>query len=335
MYCCYQVNGTCKESHTGPLYLDVKHPVGAIQTRGPIVGNQPDDVKIVQNLLNKMAVDQGGPAPLLKVDGLCGPLTIDAIKKFQQKQFPTRTVDKIVDPHHHTIYRLNTLAFPEVDKDLITLGRNSIARVHSYILLAIHALENVETAWTMAIPGSLFSDSENSKLVNENFHLDRSTDRLRDLRMIKGYFRTMTMVTGHQPAGPNQKPGFGFLDAQPKADYQDPSFAYAWAGGFLYRQGEMVENLTEGDTSQAGDRIYLTRRLLTQPHDTMVYAIIHELAHFVGGRHGDIDYIQDRAYFHKQLFKYEHLSAYEATTNADSYGQFCWMVNRKTHFRPA
>jgi len=47
--------------------------------------NRPEDVLIVQYLLNCVSSKQGGPTKELVLDGLCGPLTEGAIVRFQSK----------------------------------------------------------------------------------------------------------------------------------------------------------------------------------------------------------------------------------------------------------
>lgn len=69
--------------------------------------NRFADVQTVQDLLNQIGVAQGGPAPPLAVDGLVGPKTTGAIRKFQQAQFGWN--DGRVDPNNKTITRLNQL----------------------------------------------------------------------------------------------------------------------------------------------------------------------------------------------------------------------------------
>jgi hypothetical protein len=68
------------------------------------------DAETVQCLLNQVPASQGGPQPLLDADGICGPLTIAAIRKFQKFQFGWQ--DGRVDPNNKTIGRLNAF-----DKD--------------------------------------------------------------------------------------------------------------------------------------------------------------------------------------------------------------------------
>ncbi len=45
--------------------------------------NQRPDVQLVQKLLNAVPPAKGGPMPLLGVDGLCGPMSCGAIRRFQ------------------------------------------------------------------------------------------------------------------------------------------------------------------------------------------------------------------------------------------------------------
>jgi peptidoglycan hydrolase-like protein with peptidoglycan-binding domain len=64
--------------------------------------NNPCDVRVVQRLLN----DYFG-APVLVVDGLCGPKTVAAIHQFQAEV--TGLVDDRVDPHGPAIKKLAEL----------------------------------------------------------------------------------------------------------------------------------------------------------------------------------------------------------------------------------
>jgi peptidoglycan hydrolase-like protein with peptidoglycan-binding domain len=74
-------------------------------TVGEKGANAPDDVFMVQMLLNQVPAQEGGPNPQLNVDGLVGPKTIAAIRKFQRSQLGFE--DGIVEPGKKTITRLN------------------------------------------------------------------------------------------------------------------------------------------------------------------------------------------------------------------------------------
>src|SRR5262245_50233720 len=67
--------------------------------------NRAQDVETIQTLLNQVPANQGGPNPLLDLDGLIGPLTIGAIRKFQS--FHLGFNDGRVDPGQKTLAKLN------------------------------------------------------------------------------------------------------------------------------------------------------------------------------------------------------------------------------------
>jgi hypothetical protein len=107
--------------------------------------NRSHDVVIVQNLLNLISPVEGGPHPLLDVDGKVGPQTIAAIARFQQHQFGW--ADGRVDPHQKTITRLN-----EITGRIIA----AIQRVlqHGYqILRHPRAMEHLGYYWSQLNQG--------------------------------------------------------------------------------------------------------------------------------------------------------------------------------------
>src|SRR5262249_34920818 len=69
--------------------------------------NNFQDVETIQSLLNQVPADKGGPQPLLDLDGMTGPLTIGAIRKFQRFHFGWE--DGRVDPNQKTLGKLNEL----------------------------------------------------------------------------------------------------------------------------------------------------------------------------------------------------------------------------------
>ncbi|QCI68138.1 hypothetical protein [Phreatobacter stygius] len=333
----YCAAGTCTDVVSVDAYRDISAPVGALENRGASLrGNLKPDVLIVQQLLNKIAMAEGGPTSAgssgrLQEDGLCGPRTRLAIQKFQEKQFPGKRPDTIVDKAQRTIYRLNQLAAPEVDDFLKAKAVASLGIVASYLVRTLARIDLVRLSWMT--PNAQFNNTKEEARLNFHFHLDRSSDKRRDLDMIRRTYQTMLAASGYVPKGPNQKSAFGFLDTRPKEALGEVQYAWAYAGGFLYLQGVDGHSALH-ETNLRADQIYLSRSLLNAHEGAIIYAITHELAHFCGGVHGDIDYIEDRAYFHKDRKKCEKLDAYQAMTNADSYGQYNWEVNRNTHYQP-
>lgn len=70
--------------------------------------NNPPDIRVVQEMLNRARPGWGGPASPLTADGVCGPVTRAAIRRFQQVQLGTYfNADGRVDPGGMTLRRLN------------------------------------------------------------------------------------------------------------------------------------------------------------------------------------------------------------------------------------
>jgi hypothetical protein len=84
--------------------------------------NRDQDVRTVQELLNKVPPGSGGPIPLLKVDGLAWDKTKAAIKKFQREYLHFQWPDGRVDPGGKTLTALNTFDQPA--------GKPSVFVVH-------------------------------------------------------------------------------------------------------------------------------------------------------------------------------------------------------------
>jgi peptidoglycan hydrolase-like protein with peptidoglycan-binding domain len=72
---------------------------------GPGRTNDPQDVSVVQYLLNAAMDRVGSLEDRLEVDGIFGPKTLAAIRAFQQEH--TKVVDGRVDPNMETIVALN------------------------------------------------------------------------------------------------------------------------------------------------------------------------------------------------------------------------------------
>ena len=66
--------------------------------------NQTSDVRIVQERLNEVPKPSGGPTVTLDVDGVVGPKTVAAVKRFQQVQMGFS--DGLIDPDGPTASRL-------------------------------------------------------------------------------------------------------------------------------------------------------------------------------------------------------------------------------------
>src|SRR4051812_17552274 len=61
------------------------HPVQVAMTGTVGAGgmNLPADVRLIQSLLNAVPTDRGGPDGPLQIDGVSGPRTVGAIRRYQ------------------------------------------------------------------------------------------------------------------------------------------------------------------------------------------------------------------------------------------------------------
>jgi len=83
--------------------------------------NLRDDAVLIQKMLNAVQSISLGSNPLLKIDGLVGPLTIRSIAKFQQANLGWS--DGRVDPGGRTLDRLNVLVPPTILQRLASSPR--------------------------------------------------------------------------------------------------------------------------------------------------------------------------------------------------------------------
>lgn len=102
------------------MAISIKFSVGLNAT------NQSGDVTTIQKALNDISPMQGGASPKLKVDGLCGPVTQGAIKKFQTVH-PGLTPDSKVDPNGATLKVMNSILDPSsADHDPKALALDAV-----------------------------------------------------------------------------------------------------------------------------------------------------------------------------------------------------------------
>ena len=100
----------CGKDGCRPLGAGKSHAsrLGIVAAVGlaPRCRNHGADVRKVQAALNRFPAHEGGPNPQLVVDGICGPKTSAAIRKFQTKQFGASEADGILDVGRLTDRRL-------------------------------------------------------------------------------------------------------------------------------------------------------------------------------------------------------------------------------------
>lgn len=317
------VDGTCSPKMLGDAGSGATEITASVGLGGV---NRTPDVLTVQRLLNGVPPEQGGPVPKLEEDGIVGQKTINAIAVFQRRQVGWS--DGRVDPGAETIRRLQAInEMPAGKPHLAPSAVESIPVAMALIGQARRHLGIARLAFTGGPGGGggLFGPAYESAagLVNKHFHLDKAQSPVSGLDRVDEIFSRMQVAIGHVPAGtwvfeddPNEPP--------------DVAYAFTYAGGYFFLTGQS-ERLGKGRIYY--DRIYLCRRLVSYDRDTIVYAMIHELAHFVGGKPGMVDNVDDWAYAHRPT-GYETLQPFAAIRNADCYSQYAWEVTRRVPYRP-
>lgn len=326
--CCKQALG---KGGGGPVDVRITAPVGA--TTAARVLNRTADVRAVQNALNRFPVLDGGPDPKLVPDGICGPLTKDAIVFFQRKFGLTpgeRTdidVDGIVDVDGPTIQRLRS-------------GPNRVSNGTTEFFERIPDVMRTATAASAALeaaifqlqfpnrPGTLPSLNQLGQLAvaraDRHFHVSATRDPVARLRQAQRIYLGMQTAVGHVPQGL-----FLALDEPPESTVG--AHAFTASGGFFIRDETAVFDGTDLHVNS----IYICPKGRALSPNGFTYVMIHELAHYVGpespSRPGEADLaIHDFGAFHRGTIG--RVTADLALRNADTYAQFAFDAIGKPNF---
>jgi hypothetical protein len=238
--------------------------------------NRADDVRKIQEALNRVPPDKGGPVPPLVVDGLCGPKTTAAIWKFQKAQ--GLPADGRIDPGHATLAKLNTVlgaarppASPQRAK---VIGH--LARVGSCIRTARKYIDTVkrflpETRPPGGSPAGGDPLEGSTALLEKHFLISQQASPRGTAEQIESIYQRMCQCF--------ERPG-GLWGPAIFDDWPFPDVKGSRAVGSAYPGGYAQAGKLDGSLRQ--DTIYLRKRLDLLPSDQVVITIIHELAHFVG-----------------------------------------------------
>lgn len=269
--------------------------------------NAPDDVRKVQNALNRFPDIEGGPVPKLKPDGIVGSKTSGAIVKFQRKQFGMGGADGVVDVGKRTDERLSgvTGTYGSLPPEMM----QHIPRALSIINIARGTL-SAARAFRLTGGGGIigFGEASWNKVV-KHFQIDRFPDWNRQIDWVNSIFVGMETAIGHIPMGM-------ILLADEPAHSNVGAFAFTYAGGYELNERNKTVN------GKARGSVYLCPKMQTMKRDAFAYVLIHELAHFVGpnGRTGV--QIDDYSYRHRP--NYDKLLPWQRVHNADNYAQFAF-----------
>lgn len=297
--------------------VKISRPVGELRGRS---GNLPDDVMVIQQAINNIPVALGGRKGgiLLAVDGKCGDKTTSAISQYQMKRF--RVADGRVDPDGRTSRQMNTDLGPNdaPDEELVKTIIGLVPRAMVLIKGAQVKLTFAEPAFR-GIGGGLLNglQEEARALVNRHFSLDGFPDWAPEFARIKQVFATMELVIAR---GFNGSLGqWQGVFAPNGAKSMDTTHAYTYAGGWRKADSSNVLPFP-----QRVDRIYICRGLAKECSDYQAMAIVHELAHFVGGDQNSSNMIDDHAYGWVDAPKMTRLLPWWKTRNAQSFANFAF-----------
>ena len=249
--------------------------------------NRADDARTIQSALNEVSADRGGASPALVADGVVGPLTRAAIKRFQQRH--VKVVEARIDPDGATLSALNA-----------ELGGGDVAATPAPGLATASARPRT--------PEFLPPDPAIDALVLDLLVRVRDLIRAATFRLVSADpFVTIRKLTS--PAGPfdenARRPPFDNIErvfrnmdvALNRTFETDPQIApvlfvpnthismeskaaaYTSAGGAFVTSKVKFRGLAE-----PADRIYICRNTLTVSVLQQVRIMVHELAHFVSGQ---------------------------------------------------
>ncbi|MCA9195691.1 MAG: hypothetical protein KDB03_28170 [Planctomycetales bacterium] len=185
------------------------------------------DVQTIQTLLNMIPTDQGGPQPLLDVDGLAGPKTNGSIFGFQRKHFGPAGADGRIDPDQRSLQKIldllkhsigpnppNTSNFSGFTQEQIQILQKAVVDARTMV---DNAMSLCSIAFAMLEPNKSITS------LRHNFDVDVKSDnpisvafQSTMLNMVQGNLATIR-------AGLSQE--FPFL-FEPK-----PGFPEAWVEG--------------------------------------------------------------------------------------------------------
>lgn len=261
--------------------------------------NVAADVVQVQRALNHVLPELAGAQPFLKDDGLVGPATLAAIKKFQERNFSW--FDRRVDPTGKTLALINHYLATQPKPDAPHSYRDRVARALARLRDASRSMLSAEQQLRAVLPfvesnttppggfGAIFR--ERLALLERHFKIDEVPRRAVVIRaLIVRYTDMRSAIVKSIPADPRLDDLFGEFvgDAAFVLDThgsEDP--AYTFLGGWR-KPGEL-----DPPSKRRVDRIYLCEVLDNVSNTLFEEVIIHELAHFVSP---DVPPIEDHGY---------------------------------------
>ena len=318
---CHCFDQVCRAEPPSPSCGDddLALPISISRSVGQAAGNKPPDVLIVQRALNRIDPSQGGADPKLTTDGLVGPKTIAAIRRFQARQ--TGVVDGRVDPAERTIAAFNRLigasvtvagALPkqQLGGTVGQPGQNNPTNIF-FTVTPEHMrqvyLDHVPVAHACVFTGlglaqserrnierGIASNSPARALLNKHFKLDKNPGAASDIGLIIDILTKIRMLLAANGALATQT----FIAAPGRFSYNKVArsgvMAMAFANGIAERGNTYTVTAEDGTRYTVGkDKVVIFPRYNFAVTDYRVATLIHELAHFVGPPDGHFNVIDD------------------------------------------
>ena len=282
--------------------------------------NRPADVLRIQQELNLVPADRGGPTVPLKTDGLFGDNTRKAIIRYQMKQLGT--AEGRIDPGGLTNRHLSLDAdfHPLQPVEAVRFAVAFIPRVQGALLAASAALQIAELQLTgksfLAKVGQPELD-----LLERIFSLSKFPDPLFQVHSLQ------TLV-GHMRAAVAR--GYSSADAEYTGVFvpnrvlaEDfTALAYTTAGGY-YQSGQTVTYDPPIGAVRA-DKIFLCLQFGDTIIGEQVFAVIHEMAHFCGPDRNNPNAVLDYGYGALGTPAMAGLLPWQRTHNAEHIAHYIW-----------
>lgn len=313
-------DGNCKiapaPEPNGNAIVDPRRPEGDITITAAVGqggSNKKDDVFNIQYGLDQVPPIDGGPNPPLKIDGICGPKTIGAIRAFQQKYFGWAGCDGRIDPGKQTIAKLNEKRQRWIQPSLplsLTTDGWLLADILQHVPHTRACVHAAMTKISSAKMGGLFGDSSMS-LIDKHFRLSSRADLGGDLNRIYNIYRDMLSILDRPDA-------YCTLDTTDEGETIS-TVAFARLGGFFDKT-----DLTGKIVFRRG--AYFASGIA----DFAAFVFIHEMRHYVEDR-GDVGHHAKGWYSDPGM---QALKANDLLNNCDTYAGFALEARNGEMQRP-
>lgn len=295
--------------------------------------NAKHDVLAVQQMLNALSPLEGGPDPKLAEDGIVGPKTTAAISKYQKQVLGWS--DGRVDTNGPTVKALTNYivdsptvpygklgapelpaagsASPSSSATTAVDGAASVLHARSCMRVMEPRLNTLRWRLTRAAPKSPMT-----QLLTKHFCHGHETFSGSDLAWIQHVLQEIHVYIARFNAfGKLPVSNVILFDAAPPGNV----IAYTVRGGNKMSTKQVQIYSDKGKLKKfPGQSIWLTSLYQQQPTYEKHWTVLHEFAHFVGGRDGTLKRVDDHAYADNA--KIVTLSKFQKLHNAESLSMF-------------